>query len=496
LRKLVLLSCALVTLLSIDVQFHKPALAASGNIVINKVELNQSGRESEHQKIEFYDPFESHLGDWKIISTTTGMKPGITLDPSTDIQRKGYFVIAAPSQSLANSNEGILPYDEQMQVVDSQGPFSDAVSDNRMWQKLQEGSGVSSRWHFQKDAPNGSNSGLDKEPQNVTLSSTISQLQAIGTGSTKGPDTGSTTINAPSKDPELKIVFIDVGQGDSTLMIFPNGKTMLIDASEPDKGSSILAVLEQMNVTRIHAIVATHPHADHIGGLISVMNRISVDKVIDSGQDYTTNTYFDYLDAIDRNKIPFSVVHDGDKIDLDQSVKIEVLNPPNPLISKSDDNISNNSVVLRMTYGNFSILFPGDVKEAGEEILANKDLKANVLLAAHHGSGHSNSMPFLSAVKPETVVIYAGANNQYGFPSQKALNNFNSVGVKHLFRTDLDGSIILTTDGRGEYTMRTLGSERTIVVVPEFNNVLLITSIVLLTLVIIYKKKMLYGRTS
>jgi competence protein ComEC len=174
-------------------------------------------------------------------------------------------------------------------------------------------------------------------------------------------------------------------------------------------------------------------------------------------------------------------------------VAAQVFNPPNPLISGSDDDISNNSVVLRLTYGDFSIVFPGDVKEAGEERLAPKtSLNADVLLAAHHGSSHANSIPFLKAVTPETVVIYAGANNQYGFPSQVALDNFAAVHASNIFRTDQDGSIILTSDGSDKYTMHSLGSERT-VVVPEFGNSMLISSIAFIAIMVMIGG-ILYGK--
>jgi competence protein ComEC len=176
------------------------------------------------------------------------------------------------------------------------------------------------------------------------------------------------------------------------------------------------------------------------------MNHLSIGHVYDSGQDYSTSTYLDYLKAIDDRKIPFTSVHDGGILSLDPHVKIEVLNPPNPLISGSDDDISNNSVVLRLTYDNFSVVFPGDVKEAGEQRLSSKNMDADVLLAAHHGSKHANSIPFLKAITPQTVIIYVGKNNQYGFPNQEALNNFNTMQVKNIFRSDEDGSIILTSE--------------------------------------------------
>jgi beta-lactamase superfamily II metal-dependent hydrolase len=104
-----------------------------------------------------------------------------------------------------------------------------------------------------------------------------------------------------------------------------NVDVVVIDGGEPDKGSVVRSTIEKMNVTKIDAIVATHPHADHIGGLISVMDQMPVDHVYDSGQDYTTKTYFDYLDAIDRHKIPYTIVHDGSALSREGLFKRQVL---------------------------------------------------------------------------------------------------------------------------------------------------------------------------
>ena len=365
----------------------------------------------------------------------------------------------------------------------------------------------SDNWAFDDETmmrSSNSDTGTVVTPSLHPTSSSAMQQESNGSFSSSSSLSDKISINGPSHNDvsstgQLKVAFIDVGQGDSTFVVFPNGKTMLIDGGEQDKGSTVVSTIRKMNATRVDAMVATHPHADHIGGLISVMDQMPVGQVYDSGQDYTTNTYLDYLDAIDRHKIPYAIVHDGDTISLDPKAKLQAFNPPNPLMRESDDDVSNNSVVLKLTYGNFSMVFPGDIKEAGENRLAARtNLDANVLLAAHHGSSHSNSIPFLKAVTPETVIIYAGANNQYGFPSREALNNFKIMQVNNIFRTDQDSSIILTSDGSRQYTMHTLGSNKT-VIVPEFDNdiaMVISFALFLLTVIVVFRSGgcVLYGK--
>lgn len=168
---------------------------------------------------------------------------------------------------------------------------------------------------------------------------------------------------------ELKIVFIDVEQGDSALIILPNEKTMLIDGGEWDQDQAVLSALQEHNVTRIDVMVATHPHADHIGGLIGVIEGIDVDQVLDSGQLHTTKTFEDLLDAIDMAQIPLSSVQEGDSIDLDPAVRLEVLNPAVQLSEDIDDELNNNSVVIKLTYGEFTALFTGDMEQYNEQRL-------------------------------------------------------------------------------------------------------------------------------
>jgi competence protein ComEC len=276
----------------------------------------------------------------------------------------------------------------------------------------------------------------------------------------------------------LKIVFIDVGQGDSTLIILPNQKTMLIDGGERDQGKTVLSTLQEHNVSRIDVIVATHPHADHIGGLIGVIDAIDVGQIIDSGQIHTTQTFLDFVEAIESNRIPLSTVHEGDSIELDPSVDIQVLNPPITLPegAHNEEEFNNNSVVIKLRYGEFTAMFPGDIELETESRLSGRDIDVDVLLASHHRSRGSNTAKYLEAASPEVVVIYAGADNAYGHPHPESLERINATRTQHIFRTDIDGTIILTANGGSDYALETTESGK-IVTVPEFEGALLIASI-------------------
>jgi len=169
------------------------------------------------------------------------------------------------------------------------------------------------------------------------------------------------------------------------------------------------------------------------------------------------------LDTIETRGIPFRVIHAGDTVDLDPRITMEILNPPSPLLLGTNDDISNNYIVVKLTYGNFSVMFPGDITEIAEESLLGEDLDVDVLLATHHGSRNSNSIGFLNAATPEVVVIYAGLNNQYGHPNQESIDRINSAGVNHIFITYEDGTITLTTNGETA-TIETATSGRMITI--------------------------------
>ena len=320
--------------------------------------------------------------------------------------------------------------------------------------------------------------GIVKELRTVALDNYTLSLQNNLKEQELSSSTTTTTIAnstaevaiTPAVQPSqnLTIAFIDVGQGDSILVILPNTKTLLIDGGERESSGKVLATLREHGLSRIDVIVATHPHADHIGGLIDVIKNVDVGQVLDSGQVHTTQTFEEILDAIEMKQIPLKSVREGYSINLDPTVKIDVLNPPASLPDGADNEAEHNgnSVVLKLTYGEFSALLTGDMQEINEARLVFENaiaLDAEVLKAGHHGSRTSSSSPFLNAVTPEVVIISVGAGNTYGHPHQEALDRISAAGTEHLFRTDVDGTITLTANGSSsEYSILTETSRKTI----------------------------------
>ncbi|HEX9677182.1 PKD domain-containing protein [Nitrososphaera sp.] len=380
--------------------------------------------------------------------TTAFLDGSASYDPDSDALSYSWIQASGPSVQISASNAATTSFIAPMVSPDTSLSFTLRVTDS-------DGA-------FSQDIVTVRVRNIAQEP--VTVTSVVEDQYA---------------------NQELKIVFINVGQGDSTLIILPNGRAMLIDGGEPNQFQTVLATLQEHGVPKIDVVVATHPHADHMGGLIGVMSNIEVGKVIDSGQIHTTTTFEDFLDAIDSHQIPLTSVHEGDTINIDPYVSLVVLNPPTSLPegAHNEENFNNNSVVIKMTYGEFTVIFPGDIEQETESRLSAEEIDVDVLLASHHGSRGSNSLAYLNAASPEVTIVYAGAGNPYGHPHQEALERIESSGVDHLFRTDIDGSIILTTSGTNEYTLETQGSNKT-VVVPEFNTVVLIASIALVSIII------------
>lgn len=271
------------------------------------------------------------------------------------------------------------------------------------------------------------------------------------------------TAHAQVQDPAMKIFFLEVQGGSSNLVILPNGKTLLIDGGRESPGGEIvMSLLQEQNITKIDTIVATHAHSDHIGGLIPLINNVSVGEILDPGVKDTGYPYNEYIYAIESSNVYHKAVREGDEILLDPSVKIEVIHPPRWLpvgVDATHENpafLNNFSIVLKLSYGEFDILFTGDILAGVQESFLDKDVDVEVMTAPHHGSPNAQNIRFLIAVSPEVVIISPGFENDET-PNQETSDKLNFIGVQEILNTRLQGTIVLVTDGH-TYEIDRLGS--------------------------------------
>lgn len=243
---------------------------------------------------------------------------------------------------------------------------------------------------------------------------------------------------------EFLLCFLDVGQADS-ILVSCDGEHMLIDAGNNQDGDTVVEYLRERKVESLRYAVGTHPHADHIGGLDTVLNTIKADTVLLPNKISNTATFEDVLDAIDAGGMSVTLAQAGDTYSLG-SASFEVLSP-----GKDYGNELNNwSVVIRLTYKEHSFLFTGDAeKEAERDMLAaGYTLTADVLKVGHHGSSTSSSMEFLTAICPKIAIVQCGTDNDYGHPHAETINRLQKIGAQ-IFRTDLNGTIMITLEGDG-----------------------------------------------
>jgi len=243
---------------------------------------------------------------------------------------------------------------------------------------------------------------------------------------------------------DLKTYFLDVGQGDSSVILF-HDKVILIDAGDTDRGDTVVRALQDLGIRKIDLLVATHPHADHIGGMQDVLANFEVGKVLDSGLPSTSSLYEKFLLTIDRKQIPYIVAERGQTIDIDPALRLLVLSPPKERIG---DDLNTNSIVLRVSYGTVNLLYTGDATAPSEEALVNAGypLDAQVLKIGHHGSSGASSAAFLSRVNPQVAILSLGKGNDYGHPHRETLERLKVAGPT-VFRTDRDGTIRVESDG-------------------------------------------------
>lgn len=274
---------------------------------------------------------------------------------------------------------------------------------------------------------------------------------------------------------DLKISMLNVGQGDA-ILIQTKSQTILIDTSDTDERDLLVDELEKFSVTKIDKLILSHPHADHIGSAKVLINaskkeinanpyleKISVGEVYDNGIAASSPLYKSYMKAVDAKGITHHSLQVGDTLDFGDGVKFIVFYPTPEVVNavnnggwKPDPN--NESVVGKLTYKKFSMMFTGDAeKQVEAEILSNnktEDLKCTVLKSGHHGSYTASTKDFVAAVNPSCVLISAGPDeerrNTYGHPHLEPLENYLAQGVdkKNILCTRWNGTITITTDGQ------------------------------------------------
>ena len=257
----------------------------------------------------------------------------------------------------------------------------------------------------------------------------------------------------------LETDFLDVGQGDAILIKTPKGQTVLIDGGPDNKVLEKLGKYLQPLQKRIDLIILTHPHADHVSGLIEVLRRYSVGLVVLNGVYLKTDNYDQFLNAIEDNKVKVLIAEAGEAIHFDKDLEFDILSPnKNPAglafnknsesFGTAGDDVNDTSIVGKLIFNDFSIMFMADATSKIEnQILAYGDnLKSDILKVGHHGSKYSSFPIFLKTVAPKAGIIEVGAKNFYGLPSQAALSRFKMFGA-NIFRTDQNGDIRVLSDG-------------------------------------------------
>lgn len=265
---------------------------------------------------------------------------------------------------------------------------------------------------------------------------------------------------ASSKD--LDITFIDVGQGDSIFIIFPNKKVMLIDAGGSpywmkeiswDPGEEVVVpFIKSIGINKIDYVIVSHPHGDHFGGMFSVLNSFQVGEFIDNGYTEGDIDYVDLLAVVDKKEIPYEQIKEGDKFSIDENITLDVFFPPKKGFPFEGAN--NSSIVLKITYKKFSVLLTGDIEYEVEQYLCSKyknKLKSVVLKVPHHGSRTSSTKKFIKTVSPDVAVISCGKNNMFGHPHEEVVSRYKKLKVD-LYRTDINGNIKILSNGE-EYTV-------------------------------------------
>ena len=287
-----------------------------------------------------------------------------------------------------------------------------------------------------------------------------------GCGQSGGQSSDTAANSKAEAKGQLTISMLDIDQGDAVL-IQTGVKNILIDTGDDKyyedgkkgkENTQLLTELQKLKIDHIDTLVMTHAHADHIGKADKVIAQYGVKELVYNGIPSTSKYFINALKAAKANGTKQVKVKAGDVLDFGNGVSFEIVSPSQSLIdedtaaikAKKKVDVNNESVVGRLTFGNFAMLFTGDAEGPVEKDMVasyGKKLKCQVLKAGHHGSKTSSTAEFLKLVQPESVVMSLGVNNQYGHPHEALLNRLQKQGIKNIYRTDANGTITIVSDG-------------------------------------------------
>ena len=257
---------------------------------------------------------------------------------------------------------------------------------------------------------------------------------------------------------KLRIFFIDVGQGDSTLIITPDKKTVLIDGGGSDSfdvGEKVLLpYLLDRRILKIDYVLISHFDTDHCGGILTIMEKVKVKNIIISEQAEHSENYERFKKLMIHKRIRLIEVKKGDKIKIGRYSEFKILFPTSRLLSENP--LNNNSIVTQFNYNNFKMLFTGDIEKLAEQQILKTEkaeIRADILKVAHHGSKTSSIPEFIKAVRPRIALIGVGKNNTFGHPNQQTIKNLENIKCR-IYRTDLQGEIIIKIDQKGRMNVK------------------------------------------
>ncbi len=260
----------------------------------------------------------------------------------------------------------------------------------------------------------------------------------------------------PFQEKPLEVVFLDVGQGDAIFIRTPGGKNILLDgggrpAYQEDIGRVgrlvVIPYLEHRRVRKLDMVIVSHPHEDHYGGLLPVLEKIPVELLVTSAEEVETETYNRLLALAETRGIPRVMLQKGDSLELEEPLEVKILNPPSRLFRGTGSDVNNNSLVIHLCYREVSFLFTGDIEDAAARWMLAESLlpRSQILKVPHHGGYMAGFTPFLEAVEPQVAVITVG-RNPFGHPHQAILTLLQEQNVE-VYRNDRHGAVLLHTDG-------------------------------------------------